>query len=154
MLPAGRTAFAEEGDIYISENKEPRRSQFLLQHLSKVTIFFLSLPNSFDLKYILFLSSRKVCEISQPLGPKSSLELSTLRWGYVFICRSPHSWGLWVWFEAGTEADLCVRPRTRRGSWQVCWMNAPRKIERKACDSKAVLCWFTHLLFVCSLYHV
>lgn len=32
--------------------------------LSKVTIFLLSLPKSFDLKHILFLSSFKVCEIS------------------------------------------------------------------------------------------
>ena len=31
--------------------------------LSKVTIFLLSLPKSFDLKHILFLSSFKVCEI-------------------------------------------------------------------------------------------
>lgn len=36
----------------------------VMAFLSKVMIFFLSLPKSFDLKYILFLPSFKVCEIS------------------------------------------------------------------------------------------
>lgn len=101
----------------------------VMAFLSKVMIFFLSLPNSFDLKYILFLPSFKVCEISEPLGPKSCLESkrSYLRAEHTVlglcVCMSvsPQLWSLRVWFEAGTETNLSLCPRA--------WCDACRHIE-------------------------